>query len=203
MHSDTHPKLILASASPRRAELLFQIGIVPDRIIAAEIDETPRAGELPRQLALRLAEAKADFVARVAPGCFILGADTVVACGRRILPKPADEAAARACLELLSGRRHRVYGALSVIAPDGGRASRLAVTHVSFNRLDASGIVAYLKTGEWRGKAGGYAIQGAAAGFIRKINGSYPNVVGLALFETVQVLTGLGYLPRPQPGSET
>ena len=185
--------LVLASASPRRLELLRQIGIVPDRIDPAEIDETPRRGEAPAELALRLAIAKAQAVAPRHPGAFVLGADTVVACGRRVLPKTLDEAAARACLELLSGRRHRVHGGIALITPAGQLASRQAESRVAFKRLERGEIAAYLASGEWQGKAGGYAIQGRAAAFVRWISGSYSNVVGLPLFETAQLLAGRGY----------
>ncbi|MEE8514999.1 MAG: Maf family protein [Alphaproteobacteria bacterium] len=191
--SSTLDRLVLASASARRLELLRQIGIEPDAIDPAEIDETPRLKETPRQYALRLAEAKAAAVASNHPGAWVLGADTTVACGRRILPKATDEAAARGCLELLAGRRHRVHGGICVIDPKGGRHSRLVTTMVTFKRLDADEIARYLATFEWRGKAGAYAIQGRAAVFVRAINGSYSNVVGLALFETHALLQGLGY----------
>jgi septum formation protein len=185
--------LVLASASPRRRDLLAQIGIVPDAVIPANIDETPRRGELPGSLAMRLAIGKARTVAASRPGAFILAADSVVAAGRRILPKPADADEARQCLELLSGRRHRVYGGHCAIAPDGRTASRLVTTVVRFRRLDAADIATYVACGEWQDKAGGYAIQGHAAEFVPAINGSYTNVVGLALAEVRAMLTGLGY----------
>ena len=186
-------RLVLASASPRRLELLRQIGIEPDTVAPAEVGETPRPRELPVQHARRLAEAKADAVAPDHLGAFVLAADTVVAVGRRILPKPADEAAARRCLSLLSGRRHRVLGAVVLVAPDGRRARRLVTTAVRFKRLEAREIEAYLASGEWRGKAGGYAVQGRAAAFVPAVNGSYSNVVGLPLAETAALLRGLGY----------
>jgi septum formation protein len=189
----TAPPLVLASASPRRLELLRQIGITPDRIDPADIDETARRGELPPHHAARLAAEKARAVQPRHPGAFILGADTVVACGRRILPKPEDEATARSCLALLSGRRHRVHGGVALIDPDGHMASRLVVTLVAFKRLSDTETASYLASGEWRGKAGGYAIQGRAAALIRWISGSYSNVVGLPLFETAQLLAGRGY----------
>ncbi len=192
--SSTSDRLVLASASARRLELLRQIGIEPDAIDPPEIDETPAPKEMPRQYALRLAEAKAAMVAPNHPGAWVLGADTTVACGRRILPKAADAAAARGCLELLSGRRHRVHGGICVIDPKGGRHSRLVTTMVSFKRLDADDIARYLSLDEWRGKAGAYAIQGRAAVFVRAVSGSYSNVVGLPLFETHALLRGLGYL---------
>ncbi len=198
------PRLVLASASPRRLDLLGRIGIEPDLVEPADIDETPGVRELPAGYARRMARAKADAVAPGHPGAFILAADTVVALGRRILPKAEDEATARTCLELLSGRRHRVYGAISVIAPEGPRAERpraerLVVTLVSVKRLHPKEIQSYLLAGEWRGKAGGYAIQGRAAAFIPAINGSYPNVVGLPLAESAALLGGLGY-PLPDAG---
>ena len=187
------PLLVLASASPRRIELLRQIGIVPDRIDPADIDETPTKGELPAAHVVRLAQAKAKAVQPRHPGAFILAADTLVACGRRILPKAEDEATARACLTLLSGRRHRVYGGVAVIAPAGDTTVRRVVSHVAFKRLSQSELTAYLTGREWHGKAGGYAIQGAAAAFIPWLAGSYTNVVGLPLFETAQLLAGRGY----------
>ncbi|MCZ6840730.1 MAG: Maf family protein [Alphaproteobacteria bacterium] len=186
-------RLILASASPRRRELLALVGITPDQIDPAEIDETAGKGELPGPLARRLAELKADLVAARHPGAFVLGADTVVGVGRRIVGKPEDGDQARRFLELLSGRRHRVYGGICAIAPDGRRARRLIATMVRFKRLASAEIDAYLATGEWHGKAGGYAIQGHAAAFIPAINGSYSNVVGLDVAAASAMLTGLGY----------
>jgi septum formation protein len=188
------PRLVLASASPRRLALLAQIGVTPDAVIPTEIDETPHRDELPRQLAQRLARAKADAVAE--KGAFVLAADTVVAAGRRILPKAADLTQARACLDLLSGRRHRVLTSVVAVAPCGKRAERLSESIVTFARLSSAQKSAYLECGEWRGKAGGYAIQGHAAAYIRFLEGSYSNVVGLPLFETAQLLRGLGY-PLP------
>lgn len=189
------PLFVLASASPRRLDLLNQIALPPDRIIPADVDESPVRDELPRVLAERLAEAKARRVAADWPGAFVLGADTVVACGRRVLPKAADEAEAKSCLRLLSGRQHRVFGGIAVIAPDGRCVSRVVNTAVTFKRLDRSEIDGYIAGGEWRDKAGAYAIQGLAAQFVRRINGSYSNVVGLPLFETASLLKGLGYAP--------
>jgi septum formation protein len=191
--------LILASSSARRLALLRQAGVIPDRIVAPAVDETPLPRELPRAHVLRLAEAKASDVARRpdAAGAFVLAADTVVACGRRILGKADDEAAARRCLGLLSGRRHRVYTAVAVVAPDGRRALRVALTVVRFKRLHARDIASYLASGEWRGKAGGYAIQGRAEAFIPSINGSYSNVVGLPLATTLDLLGGLGWRHEP------
>jgi septum formation protein len=184
---------VLASASSRRLELLRQVGLKPDCIDPADIDETPRRGELPPAHAIRLAQEKAQVVIPRHPGAFILAADTVVACGRRILPKTEDEASARSCLELLSGRRHRVHGAIVLVSPDGRLVLRRVDSRVSFKRLSEAEIRAYLRTGEWQGKAGGYAIQGRAAALIRWVSGSYSNVVGLPLFETVQLLAGRGY----------
>lgn len=192
----TTPLLVLASASPRRLELLRQIGIVPDLVDAAEIDETPLRNEPPRDHALRLAREKALRVMSRHAGAFVLAADTVVACGRRILPKPADEKSARRCLELLSGRRHRVHSGIALASPGGGMALRRVDSQVAFKRLGDEEIAAYLKSGEWHGKAGGYAIQGRAAALIRFVSGSYSNVVGLPLFETAQLLAGRGYRPR-------
>jgi septum formation protein len=189
------PTLVLASASPRRLELLRQIGIEPDLIDPAEIDETPLAGELPAAYALRLAAAKARAVMPRHPGAYLLAADTVVACGRRILPKPEDEATARSCLKLLSGRRHRVHCAIAIAAPDGPLAMRRVDSRVAFKRLSEAEIEGYLATGEWRGKAGGYAIQGRAAAFVSWVCGSYSNIVGLPLFETAQLLSGHGFRP--------
>lgn len=186
-------RLILASASARRLALLAQVGVIPDRVDAADIDESPLARELPRQYAARMAAAKLDAVAPRHNGAFVLAADTVVARGRRILPKAEDAATARQCLERLSGARHRVYGGLILRAPDGRRAVRVVLTAVVFKRLSKSEIGDYLDSGEWRGKAGGYAIQGRAAGFVRRLNGSYSNVVGLPLYETMQILGGLGW----------
>lgn len=188
------PRLVLASASPRRLALLAQIGVVPAAVIATDIDEAPRKGELPRHAVQRLAQAKAAAAATA--DAYVLAADTIVAVGRRILPKAATIEEARACLRLLSGRRHHVLSAVVVIAPDGRRAERLIDSAVAFARLTAHQVEAYLATEEWRGKAGGYAIQGRAAAHIRWLSGSYSGVVGLPLFETAQLLRGLGY-PLP------
>jgi septum formation protein len=185
--------LILASSSPRRLDLLRQIGIEPSAIDPAAIDETPLRNETPLAHAARLAQAKAQAVAPRHPGAFILAADTVVACGRRILPKAEDEATARRCLGLVSGRRHRVHGGIAVIGPDGRLATRVVVSAVIFKRLSAVEIDDYLNCGEWRGKAGGYAIQGRAAAYIRFLSGSYTNVVGLSLYDVRQMLVGLGW----------
>jgi nucleoside triphosphate pyrophosphatase len=185
--------LVLASASPRRLDLLSQVGLAPDVVDPAGIDETPLRGEIPARHALRLAMAKAQAVAPRHRDAFVLAADTVVACGRRILPQAIDREVARECLRLLSGRRHAVHGAIALIAGDGRLTSRRVETAVVFRRLDAAEVEEYLATGEWHGKAGGYAIQGMAARFIRTIIGSYTNVVGLPLFETVNLLAGQGF----------
>jgi septum formation protein len=185
--------LVLASASPRRVDLLRQIGIVPSAVDPADIDESPRRQELPPAHARRLADAKAEVVRARHPGAFVLAADTVVACGRRILPKATDARTARDCLTLLSGRRHRVLGAVTLFGPDGRRVRRLVTTVVIVKRLSASEIDAYIASGEWEGKAGGYAIQGRAAAFVPTIIGSYSNVVGLPLHETAALLRGLGF----------
>lgn len=185
--------LVLASASPRRLDLLRQIGIVPAEVEPAEIDETPEKGELPAQYAKRIAAAKLAAVAPRHPGCFVLAADTVVACGRRILPKAEDRSTARRCLELLSGRRHHVLGAIAIATPEGRESARLIDTAVIFKRLSEPEIAAYLGGGEWHGKAGGYAVQGMAAVFVRSIAGSYSNVVGLSLYDAAAMLSGLGF----------
>jgi septum formation protein len=188
------PRLILASASPRRLDLLARIGVVPDAVTPADIDESPVKAELPTRHAERLAADKAVAVAAVQPGSLILAADTVVAAGRRILPKAEDEATARRCLELLSGRRHRVHSAVAIIDAAGVARHRLSTTIVTFKRLTAEEIAAYLASGEWRGKAGGYAIQGRAEAFVRFLAGSHSGVVGLPLFETRALLVAAGYL---------
>lgn len=191
MAVDTHT-LVLASASPRRLELLRQIGVVPAVIDPPEVDETPLPGELPPHHARRLAAAKARAVAERHPDALVLAADTVVACGRRILPKAEDEATARSCLTLLSGRRHRVLGGVCLATPDGRYLERLVTTVVTFKRLSEPELDTYIACGEWRGKAGGYAIQGRAAALICWISGSYSNVVGLPLYETAALLAGAG-----------
>jgi septum formation protein len=185
--------LILASSSPRRRELLAQIGIVPDAIDPADIDETPRKGELPLRHAQRLATEKARLVAERHPGAVVLGADTVVGCGRRILPKAETIEQARACLTLLSGRRHRVHGGVALMTPGGKLVERRVTTAVAMKRLSPQELETYLDSTEWQGKAGGYAIQGLAARFVREIIGSYSNVVGLPLFETAMLLEGQGF----------
>ena len=183
--------------------MLAQIGVVPDQVIPAEIDETPRRGELPRRYAERLAREKALRVA--VPGCLTLAADTVVAVGRRILGKAGSAEQARACLTLLSGRRHHVLTAITLIAADGSASHRLSDTGVIFTRLTEHDIENYIETNEWEGKAGGYAIQGRAAAFVKSIHGSYSGVVGLPLYETSQLLKGSkarGSAPRTPPGPE-
>ena len=185
------PQLVLASASPRRKELLARLGIEPAQVIAADIDETPLKGESPRAYAQRIARAKAEAVQD--DSAHILAGDTVVACGRRILPKAEDEETARACLELLSGRRHRVLSALALRAPDGTVKERLSETQVRFKRLSKPEIDAYIAGGEWRGKAGGYAIQGAAEGLVTWLAGSHSGVVGLPLFEARALLKDAGF----------
>ncbi len=186
--------LILASASPRRLDLLARIGVVPDAVDPADLDETPLPGELPARYAARLAAAKAAAVAARHPGALVLGADTVVAVGRRILPKPEDAAEARRCLELLSGRRHRVLSAVTLIDASGTARHRLSTSILSFKRLTGSEIAAYLAGGEWQGKAGGYAVQGAAEAFVRHLAGSHSGVVGLPLFDTRALLVAAGRL---------
>jgi septum formation protein len=186
------PDLVLASASPRRRELLARLGIEPIGIVHADIDETPAKDELPRAYARRMAREKAAAVA--APGAFVLAGDTVVAVGRRILPKAEDAATARQCLALLSGRRHRVLSAVALRGADGAMRERLSETQVRFKRLSQEEIAAYLAGGEWRGKAGGYAIQGSAEGLIAWISGSHSGVVGLPLFETRALLTAAGFV---------
>jgi septum formation protein len=185
--------LILASASPRRADLLRQVGVDGFEVRPADIDETPLKDETPRLLALRLARAKAEAAAQTAPGQWILAGDVVVAVGRRVLPKAETEAEARTCLGLLSGRNHKVLAAVAVIAPDGRGAARLSETRVTFKRLTEHEVSTYLDSGEWRGKAGGYAIQGLAAAFVLGLNGSYTGVVGLPVYETLCLLEGLGW----------
>jgi len=185
------PLLILASASPRRRDLIGRLGIEPLRISAADIDETPRKAEAPRDYARRMAREKA--LAVPAQDAHVLAGDTVVACGRRILPKAEDEATARLCLELLSGRRHRVLSAIALNGPDGTLRERLSETIVRFKPLSEAEIAAYLAGGEWHGKAGGYAIQGSAEGLIAWIGGSHSGVVGLPLFETRAMLKAAGF----------
>lgn len=193
------PKLILASASPRRLELLQQAGLEPDALLPADLDEAPKKGELPRLLASRLAMEKAQAALKVAntrpelDGAYLIAADTVVSVGRRILPKCEVIAEAAQCLRLLSGRAHRVYTGVVLIGPKGATRRRLVETRVRFKRLSGDEIDSYLASGEWRGKAGGYAIQGLAGAFVQKIVGSYSSVVGLPLYETLSLLAGEGY----------
>ena len=188
------PEFILASASPRRRELLARLGIEPGRIVAPDIDEMPHPGELPRAHAIRLAAEKARAAAALAPGAFVLAGDTVVGVGRRILPKAEDEATARDCLKLISGRRHRVFSAVALAAPDGTVREALCETALRFKRLSHSEIDAYIAGGEWQGKAGGYAIQGVAEGFCLWLQGSHSGVMGLPLYETRKLLIATGLL---------
>ena len=184
---------VLASASSRRLDLLERIGLIPDAISPADIDESPKPHERPDSYAERVAWEKANTVTAAYPDAFILAADTVVASGRRILPKAETETEARECLRHLSGRRHRVFGAIQLIAPTGEARSRLSTTTVAFKRLTNIEIDAYIASQEWKGKAGGYAIQGLAAIYIRMLSGSHSNVVGLDLYETHALLAGLGF----------
>jgi septum formation protein len=196
------PKLVLASGSPRRLALLQQVGIEPEALFPADVDETPLKNESSRELARRLARAKAEVARKTARNreelrrAYILAADTVVSVGKRILPKAevVDEAAA--CLRLLSGRTHRVYTAICVVTPKDGFRDRIVETRLRFKRLSRDEMERYLASGEWRGKAGGYAIQGLAGTFVVKLTGSYPNVVGLPLYETISLLEGEGYPVR-------
>lgn len=188
----TAAPFILASASPRRKALLGQIGVIPDLVEAADIDETPLKGEIPREHALRLACEKANAIAGRHPKSIVLGSDTVVACGRRILPKTEDEAGARECLALLSGRAHRVYSGVAVITTNREILTRTVETRVKVRCLDQGSIDDFIITDEWRGKAGGYAIQGAFSKHVISISGSYSNVVGLPLYETWNLLAGAG-----------
>lgn len=193
---NSYPPLVLASASPRRLYLLRQLDIEPAAVEPADIDETPFPRELPARHAARLALAKAEAVAARRPDALVLAADTVVGVGRRILPKATDEAEARACLDLLSGRRHRVHGGIALALPDGRRIARRVETVVAFKVLSGEERAAYLASGEWHGKAGGYAIQGRAAALVRFIKGSYSNVVGLSLYDVAGMLRGVGW-PLP------
>jgi septum formation protein len=190
--ASSSPEFILASASPRRLELLGRLGLKPDRVVATDIDESPLKGERPRAHAVRLAAEKARAAAALAPACVILAGDTVVGAGARILPKAEDETTARQCLALLSGRRHRVFSAIAVITPDGTLREALSETIVRFKRLSPEEIESYIAGGEWHGKAGGYAIQGSAEGFCDWLSGSHSGVVGLPLFETRRLLRAAG-----------
>jgi septum formation protein len=193
------PRLVLASASPRRLELLQQIGVEPDALLPADVDETPRKHELPRTLAARVAEEKTQTAAKLASsrpelaGAYIIGADTVVSVGRRILPKCEIVAEAAQSLRILSGRAHRIHTAVCLVTPKGRVRQKLVETRLRFKRLSAGEIEAYLGSGEWRGKAGGYAIQGLAGAFAQKLVGSYSAAVGLPLYETMALLVGEGY----------
>ena len=192
-------KLILASGSPRRLALLAQIGVEPDRVMPVTVDETPKKNELPRNLAKRLAEEKAAAAVALAKtdgdlaGSLIIAADTVVSVGRRILDKAESIDEAAACLRLLSGRAHRVHTGVAMVNAGGQLRRRLVETRVRFKRLSREDVDAYLASGEWRGKAGGYAVQGIAGAFVVKLTGSYSNVVGLPLYETMSLLTGEGF----------
>jgi septum formation protein len=186
-------RLILASASPRRIDLLARIGVVPDAVMPADIDESVRSGELPRDYAQRVAREKARIVAEREPDALVLAADTVVAVGRRILPKVEDEETLRACMKLLSGRRHRVLTGVALAIPGGGMRERLVETTIAMKRLSPEEIAFYAGHGEWRGKAGGYALQGYGEVYVRHIAGSYSNVVGLPLAETRVLLKSAGY----------
>lgn len=188
------PSLILASASPRRLSLLEQIGIVPDHIIPADIDETPHPKELPHDLVVRLSKEKARAIAARHKGSVVLAADTTVAVGRRILEKAGSEDEERRFLSLLSGRRHRVISGITVIAPDGKEQTRAVETIISFKRLTRQELENYIAGGEWKGKAGGYGIQGHAESFVKFMRGSYSNVVGLPLYDTMRMLEGSGYI---------
>jgi septum formation protein len=189
----TTAPLVLASASPRRLELLRQIGIEPDAVEPADLDETPQEAEPPSQVALRLARAKAALVGAHRTDAFILAADTVVAVGRRILPKAATDADVSACLTLMSGRAHRVLTGVYVRAPNGQEAARLVETRVRFKRLTPNEVADYVSCGEGLGKAGGYGVQGRAGALVISLHGSYSSVVGLPLYETANLLAGLGY----------
>lgn len=191
--SGSSPVLILASASPRRKDLLAQIGITPDKIQPADLDETEKPSEAPRVYALRLAIEKAQAVHALEPGAIILAADTAVAVGRRILPKTETEDEARACLDLMSGRSHQVLTGIAVIAADGRMMSRLVTTRVKMKRLTPQEVSGYIASGEWKGKAGGYGIQGKAGALISDLSGSYTGVVGLPVFETRNLLEAAGY----------
>lgn len=205
--SSRNPRLILASASPRRLALLQQVGIEPDALLAADIDETPRKSETPRELARRLAREKLAVAGAAARrrddmrDAFLLAADTVVAVGRRVLPKAELPDEAADCLRLLSGRQHRVYTAVCLLTPQDVRRERVVETRVRFKRLSSREIEAYLASDEWRGKAGGYAIQGLAGAFVVKLVGSHSAVVGLPLYEAVSLLDGEGFPVRSAWGA--
>jgi septum formation protein len=204
--SAANPVLVLASGSPRRIELLQQAGIEPDRILPADIDETPLKAEHPRSAAKRLSKEKAEKALAslnaeaTHASAYVLAADTVVAVGRRILPKAESTDDVSFCLQLLSGRSHRVYSGICLITPSGTLRQKLVETRVRFKRLSRADMQAYVASGEWRGKAGGYAIQGLAGAFVVKLTGSYTNVVGLPLYETVSLLAGEGFDVRRAAG---
>jgi septum formation protein len=191
-----HQTLVLASASPRRLDLLRQAGVEPDSVLATDIDESPLKDETPRRMALRLAIDKARAGAAAAPGAFVIGSDTMVALGRRLFGKPEHEADARRMIGLLSGRAHKVVSGVAVVAPDGRVASRVAETRLRWKRLTQAEIDAFIASGEWQGVAGGYRIQGRAEAFAIDIQGSYSGIVGLPLYETLALLEGLGYRAR-------
>ncbi len=193
--SPSEPELILASASPRRLDLLTQVGLVPDVCVPANIDERPHKDELPRKMAVRLALEKAMAVAALHPNALVLAADTVVGVGRRILPKAETADEAKSCLKQLSGRRHQVQTGVALIGPDSLIRQKLVISTVTFKTLSDREIATYLDRDEWRGKAGGYAIQGLAAAYIRALQGSYTNVVGLPVFEVVSMLASADYGP--------
>ncbi len=199
------PRLVLASASPRRLALLQQIGIEPEALLPADIDEIPNKGESPRSLAVRLADEKAEAAAHVLrsrtdlAGAYLIAADTVVSVGRRILPKCELVDDAEQCLRLLSGRAHRVHTGISLITPNGSKRRRLVETRVRFKRLSRADMQTYVASDEWRGKAGGYAIQGRAGAFVIKLIGSYSSVVGLPLYETMSLLGGEGFTTTVEP----
>jgi septum formation protein len=196
---ETLPKLVLASASPRRMQLLEQVGLTPDLLNPTDIDETPRRRETPRRLSIRLADEKAKvaitapLVKGLGPNTYIVAADTVVGMGRRILPKPANAEEAMDCLKLLTGRAHWVYSTVTIVAPGGKTSTRCCETKIRFKRLSRDEMQTYIASGEWQGKAGGYAIQGRAAAFVRYLAGSHSGVVGLPLYETLHLLEGAGF----------
>ena len=194
MSGSTSPILILASASPRRLDLLATIGVVPDHVSPADIDETPHKNEIPKPHALRLAVEKARAIHPSHKRAYILAADTVVGVGRRILPKAEDRETAKQCLELLSGRSHRVFTGVCLIAPNGKALSRVVETRLKMKRLSASELKYYIESGEWDGKAGGYGVQGLAGAYISNMIGSYSNVVGLPVYETRHMLIGAGVI---------
>lgn len=193
MIDKTPPQILLASASPRRLELLRQINITPDKVAPAEIDETPLKQEKPHKLAQRLSLEKAQAVRGDYPEHYILAADTVVSCGQKILDKALSASQAETYLKKLSGRRHHVHGGITLITPEGREFTRHCVTKVQFKPLSANEIAAYIDSGEWEGKAGGYAIQGYAGSFVKYMAGSYSNVVGLSLYDTMKILQSAGF----------